>query len=162
VDGTQPRATAAALLAILDAADTPPTERVHAVVGVLDLAIVTEPDDPVLEQLLARCVVAVGHPLAGHTRAPTVAATLAAAEAFVRGPGAGTRAHYVACATRSYPYGPGDGCYAVRDRPCPAPPGNGCRSGAGTLAQVAYAVGADVVAGALTADVAPWLRTLAA
>ena len=127
----------------------------------LDRAIVAEYDEgrhggPAV-QALARCVVAVGPDLA--EGASTVADTLDAAQTFVDDPTEAARQEYVARATRSYPYGPGDGCLALDGRAC-ADPGSGCRSGAGTLAQVAAAIGADTVRTRIEAAVPPWLRSV--
>jgi hypothetical protein len=156
---TDTREVAAALLAILSDDSAPSLSRVHSVVVELDRALAAEPDAVVLAEALARAVIAVGRPLLAHTRLATVAATLAAAEAFVRVPDEATERRYQECATMSYPYGPGDGCYAIDGHPDPEPD-NGCRSGAGTLAQVAYQLGADVVAERLAVELNPWLREL--
>jgi hypothetical protein len=129
----------------------------------LDHATVAEHDaqryGSVAGQALARCVVAVGPDLLAATGASTVAATLEAAQAFVDGPTEAAWEDYVARATQSYPYGPGDGCLAIGDRPC-ADPGSGCRSGAGTLAQVASVIGAGTVQARIVAALAPWLQAL--
>jgi hypothetical protein len=155
--GTGTAATASALLAILEDRTRPPQARVHAFVVALDRALVERWDDPVLQTALARAVVAVGPALLAATGAPTVAATLAAAEEFVRSPDEEKRRRYVERATASYPYGPGDGCLTLPGDECDSP-GSGCRSGAGTLAQVATVLGAEVVADRLGADLIPWLR----
>jgi hypothetical protein len=146
------------MLAILEDRDTPSLNRLHALVVALDRAIADDDeDDSVSVQTLARAVVAVGRPLLEHTRLSTVAATLEAAEAFVRAPDEVTWRRYFECATLSYPYGSGDGCLAITGHPDPES-GNGCRSGSGTLAEVAYWLGVDVVVDTLTAELVPWLR----
>ena len=130
----------------------PAAERVHAVVRTLDVALRRDPVNLELAAVLARAVAAVGPPLLEQTQAPTIAATLAAAQSFVDEPTTERYDAYVARATASYPYGPGEGCHAIGECDGTA---NGCASGAGTLAQVAAAVGADVVLDRLRAEFRP-------
>jgi hypothetical protein len=73
-----------------------------------------------------------------------MAATIAAADAYLEHPSEETYMAYVAAATRSYPYGAGDGCYRI-DGAENCGPGSGCRSGAGTLDRIAAVVGARAV-----------------
>jgi hypothetical protein len=77
-----------------------------------------------------------------------VAATIAAAEAYVAHPSEEAYAEYFAAATRSYPFGAGEGCYRV-DGAEDCEPGSGCRTGAGTLDQIAAVVGAQGVRDAI-------------
>jgi hypothetical protein len=83
-------------------------------------------------------------------RLPTVEATLAAARAYVADPCEATHRAYFDAASASFPYGPGEGCYAVAETGiagCEV--GSGCRSGSGTLAQLAYTAGWEAVADVL-------------
>ncbi|GIJ46629.1 hypothetical protein Val02_35150 [Virgisporangium aliadipatigenens] len=77
-----------------------------------------------------------------------VAVTVAAAEAYLSHPSERNRLRYFAAATRSYPYGAGEGCYRVEGA-ADCGPGSGCRTGAGTLERIADVVGADAVRGAV-------------
>jgi hypothetical protein len=96
---------------------------------------------------LTRAVARAGRLLLAHQEfGPNrpVAATLAAAEAYLAHPSEEARMMYFAAATRSYPYGAGEGCYRVEDAD-DCGPGSGCRTGAGTLDQIAAVVGARAV-----------------
>jgi hypothetical protein len=79
-----------------------------------------------------------------------VAATITAAEAYLAHPSERAYLAYVAAATRSYPYGAGEGCYRV-DGVETCGPGSGCGTGAGTLDQIAAVVGAGAVREAIRA-----------
>jgi hypothetical protein len=96
---------------------------------------------------LTRAVARAGRVLIAHRGfgpAHPVATTVAAAEAYLAQPSEEAYAVYFAAATRSYPFGAGEGCYRVGDaQHCR--PGSGCRSGAGTLDQIAAVVGARAV-----------------
>jgi hypothetical protein len=96
---------------------------------------------------LTRAVARAGHLLVAHQRfgpEHPVVATVTAAEVYLGHPSEETYVAYVAAATRSYPYGAGDGCYRV-DGAGNCGPGSGCRSGAGTLDQIAAVVSARAV-----------------
>lgn len=117
-------------------------------------------DAPSLEhEILARGVAALGRELLARERAPHVEATLRAATAFALEPTLDRYDALVAAATDTYPFGPGDGCFAI-----PAlgvegcAPGSGCRSGAGTLAAIAEEISYEVAVDALRAGLLPWLR----
>jgi hypothetical protein len=120
----------------------------------LDVRIATEPDG-LERELLVRAFVATG-PLLPAT--PSTAETLRAAEAFLAEP---TDARYDAltnAATDSYPFGPGDGCFAIEALGHAAcEPGSGCRSGAGCLASIAEAVDHDTTADAIRSALRGWL-----
>jgi hypothetical protein len=147
-------------LAIIEDDPTPPRVRVLALVETLDHAVLDAPqgglDHGIAAQILARAVAAVGRPLLAHAPAPTIAATIAAAEAYADDPGDETWRAYFACATDSYPYGAGEGHYGIE---AGCEPGSGCVTGAGTLVSVAAMVGFDAVVDALAAELTPWLRT---
>src|SRR5688572_11622490 len=100
---------------------------------------------------LTRAVTRAGDVLAAHQgfgAGHPVAATIAAAEAYLAHPHTQTYAAYVAAATRSYPYGAGEGCYRI-DGAADCSPGSGCRTGAGTLDRIAAVVGARAVLAAI-------------
>jgi len=152
----------AAVPAIIGNDLVPAAERVISLVRLLDQAVfdafLHDQYHGIESQLLARAVVPVGRPLLEHVPVPTVAATLAAAQAYTRAPGDETWDAYAKCATSSYPYGSGDGHYGIDDG---CEPGNGCITGAGTLLCVARQVGFEVVVEELTAELVPWLRAVA-
>lgn len=135
-------------------------ERVTALVRVLDRsvydALLAGRYHGVESQVLARAVTAALRPLTEQVPAPNIAATLAAAQAYVRAPGDRTWDAYATCATSSYPYGSGDGHYGVEES---CDPGTGCITGAGTLIHIAEEVGFEVVVEALASELVPWLRT---
>jgi hypothetical protein len=138
----------------------PAAERVIALVRLLDQAVfdafMRNEYHGIESQILARAVVAAGRPLLEHWPMPTVAATLAAAEAYTQAPGDQTWDAYARCATSSYPYGSGDGHYGIDEEGCD--PGSGCVTGAGTLLCIGREVGFEVVIEALTAELLPLLR----
>jgi hypothetical protein len=123
----------------------------------LDLACSHAPRTSFPQQILARAVVAFGYRLFEQHAFPTIARTIQAAEQFASEP---TEAHfdlYQSAATQSYPFGPGDGCYALPETGyAGCVPGSGCSSGAGCLAL--SDVGEGVVMEAIANDLLPWLR----
>jgi hypothetical protein len=151
---------AAIALTIIEDDRTPAQARVLALVEMLDRVLMDNlyagRDHSIAAQVLARAVAAVGRPLLARDPFPTVAATLAAAEAYAKNPNDETERVYQERATASFPYGPGDGHLGVGDG---CEPGSGCPSGAGTLFCVADMVGSDVVIQALITELTPWLRT---
>jgi len=107
-------------------------------------------------QTLIRAFVACGSSL---EHLPTVACTLRAAREFIAEPTEAQWDALLRAATDSYPFGPGDGCFAIAEigyTRCE--PGSGCRSGAGTLACIAHEVGYDAVADAVRVELGKWLR----
>ncbi len=136
--------------------ELPPRELILELVRWLDVRIGTEPDG-LERELLVRAFLAAG-PLLPPIH--TVTATLQAAQAFVVEP---TEVRYGAlttAATNSYPFGPGDGCFAIRELGhAGCQPGSGCRSGAGCLASIAETVGYDRTADAIRSALRAWLDT---
>jgi len=112
-------------------------------------------------QALTRAIAAAGRVLIRHKGfrdGHPVLKTLAAAEDYSRWPSEQAYKAYFDAATRSFPYGAGEGCYKVRgSTSCER--GNGCWSGAGSLDQVASAVGAQAVIAAIKHELGPWLRS---
>jgi hypothetical protein len=109
-------------------------------------------DDEWATRALTRAVARAGRLLlAHHDFGPEhpVAATIAAAEAYLAHPSEEAYTRYVTAATRSYPYGAGEGCYRVEGAEN-CGPGSGCRTGAGTLDQIAAVVGAQAVREAIS------------
>jgi hypothetical protein len=160
--GSAPPGTAAALLAILGDGAAGPERQLRTLVTTIDLAVAREPEHGLAVQALARAVAAVGRPLlARHPdgpQSPRISATLAAAEAYARDPDDRTELALYECATDSYPFGPGEGHYGTTERDG-CEPGSGCRSGAGTLLFAARETGFAAAIQALTAELAPWLRS---
>jgi hypothetical protein len=104
-------------------------------------------DDEWTTRALTRAIARAGHLLLTHRAFGVehpVAATIAAAEAYLAHPSEEAYSAYFAAATRSYPYGAGEGCYRVEGAE-DCGPGSGCRTGAGTLDQIAAVVGAHAV-----------------
>jgi hypothetical protein len=142
-------------LALLSA--PPSREALLRLIAWIDLACVDAPITGAARQLLARAVVAVGPKLLEHADFPTVRATLQAAERFVHEP---TEAHFDAyqrAATNSYPFGPGDGCFAIAETGyAGCQPGSGCSSGAGCLNLPQ--IGDEIVMLVLAEELIPWLE----
>src|SRR6185437_17163173 len=162
MESAPPPGTAAALLAILGDGAAGPERQLRTLVTAIDLAVAREPEHGLAAQALARAVAAVGRPLlARHPdgpQTPRISATLAAAEAYARDPDDRTERALYQCATDSYPFGPGEGHYGTTERDG-CEPGSGCRSGAGTLLFAARETGFAAAIQALTAELAPWLRS---
>ncbi|MEZ4383612.1 MAG: hypothetical protein R3A79_19935 [Nannocystaceae bacterium] len=157
------------LQAHLDAPD-PDRRALLELVRLLDLALreaLGERDEATLafiDEAVARMVIA-GAPfyLDAYPRAQArAAATLAAAERFVAAPSESTRAAYTRAATSSYPFGPGDGCFAVPELGDHGTPGAGCAGGVGCVAYLAPEDAATRLVLALRRELGPWLRAAAA
>ncbi len=87
----------------------------------------------------------------------TIVATIKAAENYALNPTEQNWDLLFHCATRSYPFGPGDGCLSIPEleNGVTCRPGSGCISGAGSLASL----GLDD-AGAfatIAAELLPWI-----
>lgn len=132
----------------------PARELVLELVRWIDLRMAAAPEGAERE-LLVRALVAAGPLL---PQMPTLGRTLEAAQAFVVDP---TDDRYEAlqeASTSSYPFGPGDGCFAVAELGyAGCEPGSGCRSGAGCLASIAETVGYERTADAVRRALREWL-----
>jgi len=112
-------------------------------------------EDEWATRALTRAVARAGRLLLAHQGfgpEHPVAATIAAAEAYLAHPSEEAYTAYFAAATGSYPYGAGEGCYRV-DGAEDCGPGSGCRTGAGTLDLIAAVVGARAVRDAVRAAI---------
>jgi hypothetical protein len=110
-------------------------------------------------QALTRMVAAAGRLLLAGLPGPVgerVSRMVVAAEAFASEPGEDSFLTYFEAATGSYPYGAGEGCLSM-DSGAGCGPGTGCRTGAGTLWQIAATVGVGAVLDAVAQAVVPWL-----
>jgi hypothetical protein len=139
------------------AAATAPKPFLLALVSWLDRRLADATPQSLEAQLLGRAVIAAGRPLAA--KHATVARTLEAARAYVGDPTDDRYEAFQIAATASYPYGPGDGCFAIAElgyAGCDV--GSGCRSGAGSLVCVAEEIGYECVAEAVRREVSEWLR----
>lgn len=114
------------------------------------------------EQILVRAVVATGHALVQQRAFPPghpVFKTVAAAEAYLLDPTEERFEGYFEAATASYPFGSGEGCYAVSEiGRSGCEPGSGCVSGAGSLYSVAQEIGIEAALQSLAQELIPWLR----
>ncbi|MCB0009865.1 MAG: hypothetical protein KDE04_25545, partial [Anaerolineales bacterium] len=123
----------------------------------LDLACSSAPPDTPPPQILARAIVAVGQTLYEKLGYATIANTLQAAEWYVLEPTAENFATYQRAATNSYPFGSGDGCYAVAETGyTDCQPGSGCSSGAGSLCLIG--MDETAVLALLRKELLPWLQ----
>ena len=138
---------------------TPSKEALLTLISWLDLEYTNDSLVSFPQQLLARAVVAVGYHLYAKDNARTIALTIEAAERFALAPTAENFASYQTAATNSYPFGAGDGCYAIAETGYPGcAVGSGCRSGSGCL----YLAGLDeiIVLAAIREELLPWLQEL--
>ncbi|MEZ4249159.1 MAG: hypothetical protein R3B99_13070 [Polyangiales bacterium] len=140
------------VLAPLRGLDVDDRTLVHELVRTLELAYAR--DYRSIRHAYATCLSEVATLLPSTDR---LESTLRAARDVVEGPtgeeGDEAWAELSRAATRSYPFGPGDGCHCVDAlgvQGCG--PGSGCRSGAGTFDSIALTVGYAPVAAA-TRDV---------
>lgn len=130
----------------------------RCLVSWLDRTVPPEPGS-VQVQALTRMIAAAGRLLLAGLpglAGEGVSRTVVAAEAYASEPGEDSFVAYFEAATGSYPYGAGDGCLSM-DSGAGCGPGTGCRTGAGTLWQIAATVGAGAVLDAVTRAVVPWL-----
>jgi hypothetical protein len=113
-------------------------------------------------QILTRSIIAAGHELVEKQHfSPDhpVVITLWAAETYCHTPDPVHFALYFKAATASYPFGSGEGCYAIKECGyCGCQPGSGCPSGAGSLYSIASEVGIQVVWQAIATELIPWLQ----
>jgi hypothetical protein len=107
-------------------------------------------------------MVAAGYELVKKQNFPAthpVVKTIKAAEAYLLEPSEALFDHYFMAATASYPFGSGEGCYAVGELGYPGcEPGSGCISGAGSLYSMAAELGAIVVMQSIARELIPWLQ----
>ncbi len=135
---------------------TPSKEALLNLISWLDLECSSAPCTSFPQQILARAVVACGYRLLEQHAFSTIALTIQAAEQFVCEPTEAHFAIYQNAATNSYPFGPGDGCFALPETGYSGcEPGSGCRSGAGCLAL--SDLDESVVLEVIAKDLLPWL-----
>jgi hypothetical protein len=112
-------------------------------------------------QATTRAVAAAGRVLVRHLVLADdhpVRRTIATADAYAAHPTEEAYDAYFDAATHSYPYGAGEGCLKINGSTS-CEPGEGCRSGAGSLDQIASAAGAVAVVAAIKQKLGPWLRS---
>lgn len=150
------------MAALLESAE-PGRGTVLAIVRLLDLA--WRGDAPgaraLIDEAVCRMLIA-GAPLyvEAYPRAqPAAERTLSAARAFVATPGEAQRTALFRAATNSYPFGPGDGCFAVSELGTHGTPGAGCAGGVGCLAYLAPAPASRRLVDLWRAAVLPWLSS---
>lgn len=137
---------------------TPSKESLLALISWLDLACAEAPLTSLPQQILARAVIALGYVLYDKLGYATIAQTIQAAEQFALTPTLDNFAAYQSAATNSYPFGPGDGCYAIAlTGYIGCEPGSGCRSGAGCLYIVE--LGEIAVMATIAKNLLPWLQS---
>lgn len=134
----------------------PSKDALLTLISWLDLACSQASSTSLPQQILARAMVAVGYQLYKTLGYKTLAQTIEAAEQFALEPTIGNFDQYQNAATNSYPFGAGDGCYAIPEtgyHGCDR--GSGCRSGSGALylAEIDKIVTMEIIQNALL----PWL-----
>lgn len=108
-------------------------------------------------QILARTVIAIGYRLIDKFGLATIKATTESAEIFALEPTLESFDAYLRAATHSYPFGSGDGCYAIHEIGfAGCEPGSGCSSGSGCL----YSSGLEdvFVMQCIADELIPWLE----
>ena len=128
----------------------------------LDLECATASAETFQKQLLTRSIVAAGYELATKQAFPAihpVRKTLEAAELYCLEPTEEHFDRYFEAASASYPFGSGEGCYAIADLGYSGcEPGSGCMSGAGSLYSLATELGAEVVGQLIAQELILWLQ----
>jgi hypothetical protein len=127
----------------------PPDDVLRSLIEFLDLTV----NNDFRTQWLTRAFLAAGR-LVADTHG--IAHTLHAAQAFVLNPSEETELEYFNAATSTYPFGAGEGCYTLSTKKG-CEPGSGCRTGAGTLEQIAIVVDPKQVLDAIAREIKPWL-----
>ncbi|MEM6793068.1 MAG: hypothetical protein AAF725_03755 [Acidobacteriota bacterium] len=127
----------------------------------LDLEIYGEGKrEELAHQIFMLALIALGDLVLGvrHSQArPAIQRTIFAAEECFANPGGARLDGLFSEATKTYPFGPGEGCYAI-----PATgvegcgPGSGCRTGVGTLA--CQGIPARQIMDHFRKELVPWLE----
>jgi hypothetical protein len=129
----------------------------------LDLESAMASPESVQVQILTRSVVATGYELVKKQNFPAthpVVKTIKAAEVYILEPSQDLFDNYFMAASDSYPFGSGEGCYAVDELGYPGcEPGSGCMSGAGSLYNMAGVLGPAIVMQSIARELIPWLSS---
>ncbi|MFN8445839.1 MAG: hypothetical protein U0175_33925 [Caldilineaceae bacterium] len=136
---------------------SPSKESLLRLISWLDTECFGSPLVSLPRQILARAVIAIGYRLIDKLGLPTIKATTEAAEFFALEPTPESFDVYLRAATNSYPFGAGDGCYAIHEIGfAGCEPGSGCSSGSGCL----YSSGLenDFVMQCIAGELIPWLE----
>jgi hypothetical protein len=112
--------------------------------------------EKLMQELLARAASALG-PLLTTWPRENIAVTEAAARRYLEAPTAAAFDAFCDAATASYPFGPGDGCFAIDELGGHGAPASG-DAGFGFIWTVAAECGADVAMRALQIALGPALR----
>lgn len=135
----------------------PSKESLLQLVSWLDIECFGGPPVSLPHQILARAVITIGHQLIHKLGLATIKHTTEMAEIFAIEPTVENFNAYQHAATNSYPFGSGDGCYAVSETGfAGCEPGSGCSSGSGCL----YLSGLenDFVMQCIADELIPWLE----
>ena len=150
------------MIALTKLMSPPSMESLLDLVRWLDLECAEAEPESLQLQILARSIIAAGREFAKRRMFPAdhpIVKTIHAAEAYVLDPAQDRLDSYYAAATASYPYGSGEGCYAVAELGYPGcQPGSGCASGAGSLYSLAHDLGVDDLWRGIAKDLVPWLQ----
>lgn len=146
-------------------ADGPAHSRLLDVVRILDLAHIEATrgaDDAVCAFIVLVLALASDATSAAVAEAIPVAranveAVAHAARAFVGSPDETTSDAFHAAATAAFPFGPGDGCFAVAELWEHGTPGAGCASSAGCLMAMAHFIGAEATLSSLERELSAWV-----
>jgi hypothetical protein len=140
---------------------TPSRESLLELIRWLDIEIHNHPvvENNIYNQLLARSTVALGYELLTDSGPlPNVVITLRSAQEYALNPTQQNWDSFSFDATQSFPFGPGDGCYSVKEliteRSCGV--GTGCGSGSGCLDL--SEIESDKVMKIIASEIVPWLN----
>jgi hypothetical protein len=124
---------------ILEKITAPPSrESLLNLVSWLDReCIVSKDPSSIPYQILVRSIIAVGYYLLNDQgKIETIIETIRGGENYALNPTELNWSVFCNCATMSYPFGPGDGCFSIKEleNGSTCKPGSGCISGSGSLA----------------------------
>jgi hypothetical protein len=141
------------------AAEGDPEHVLRDMITWLDVTVASGDGASPRQRALTLLMLVAGQTLLRHHQWPPehpVARTVAAAHDHVTDPTRDSFHRYFKAATASYPFGAGDGCYSLDEHT--GQPGDGCRTGAGSLWQMALSVGPEHLLTQLRAEALPLLR----
>jgi hypothetical protein len=118
--------------------------------------IATKDSSSLPYQILARSIVALGYKLLNNLgNIETILNTIKAGETYALNPSEQNWDMFCEWATMSYPFGPGDGCFCIKELGDSCKPGSGCISGSGSLASQELD-DAEVMA-SIAQELIPWV-----
>jgi hypothetical protein len=144
----------------VDKLSSPPSRKaLLELIRWLDIQCAPASAESLPPQILARAVFAVGNEFVKKGLFARNHSMMQAVAQYILEPTEEQYDRYFTAATNSYPYGSGDGCYAIEElgyEGCE--PGSGCASGAGSLASMAIEIGEEDTLEIIARELLPWLQ----